>query len=193
MSEVVHDFTLSPVDWRPYVEPVVLGEASPEQLDALKTTPSNKGISAYALTLALDPEMLAERTPLFNDIMYAPGGLSRAERELGSLAASVMNRCVYCAYVHATRFIQLDKRPEVVEAIYRNGAQARLDERDQAILDVSVKLTRAPDTVGAADRDRLRSVGLSDLEILDLVHAVSIFGWANRLMHTLGEPFAKTP
>jgi alkylhydroperoxidase family enzyme len=29
-------------------------------------------------------------------------------------------------------------------------------------------------------------VGLDDVEIIDLIHAISIFGWANRLMHVLG-------
>ncbi len=67
------------------------------------------------LVLAHDPETLGERTPLFNGIMYGRGGLSRAERELGATAASVVNRCVYCACVHAGRFIALAKRPAVIE------------------------------------------------------------------------------
>ena len=39
----------------------------------------------------------------------------------------------------------------------------------------------------------LRAAGLDDLEIVDLVLAIAIFGWANRLMHTLGEPVAADP
>jgi len=31
-------------------------------------------------------------------------------------------------------------------------------------------------------------VGLSELEVLDLIHSVAIFAWANRLMLNLGEP-----
>ena len=38
-----------------------------------------------------------------------------------------------------------------------------------------------PDDIAA-----LRSVGMDDAEIIDLIHAISIFGWANRLMHVLG-------
>ena len=34
----------------------------------------------------------------------------------------------------------------------------------------------------------LRAVGMGDEEIIDLLHAVAIFGWANRLMQNLGEP-----
>ena len=33
------------------------------------------------LLLANEPETLKERTPLFNDIMYSEGGLSRGGRE----------------------------------------------------------------------------------------------------------------
>jgi alkylhydroperoxidase family enzyme len=29
---------------------------------------------------------------------------------------------------------------------------------------------------------------MSEEEIIDLLHAVAIFGWANRLMQNLGEP-----
>ena len=39
-----------------------------------------------------------------------------------------------------------------------------------------------------ADLEPLRSVGLSDLEILDLTHVVAMFAWATRLLQTLGEP-----
>lgn len=34
----------------------------------------------------------------------------------------------------------------------------------------------------------LREAGLNDGEILDLIQAVAIFAWANRLMLNLGEP-----
>ena len=190
MTAPVHDFTLDALSWHPYVTPVELSQASEAQRAALQVTPSNTRVSDYVLVLAHDAEMLAARTPLFNDIMYAPGGLSRAERELGSLAASLVNRCVYCAQVHASRFVQLAKRPEVVEALFRDGHAAELPPRDRAIVDFAVKLSRAPDAIGSGDRRALHEAGLGDAEILDLIHAVSIFGWANRLMHTLGEPHA---
>jgi len=35
---------------------------------------------------------------------------------------------------------------------------------------------------------QLADAGLSDAEILDLIHAIAIFAWANRLMLNLGEP-----
>ncbi|WP_176084484.1 peroxidase-related enzyme [Martelella sp. HB161492] len=190
-SKPIHDFTLEPLEWHPYVTPVKLSEATPEQLDALKVTPSNTKVSDYVLVLAQEPETLAERTPLFNDIMYAPDGLSRGGREIGALAASFVNRCIYCAAVHANRYIQLEKRPDVIDAVYEKGLEADLPDFEQALFNFGVDLTAHPDHVGVYQFYHLREIGLDDLEILDLIHSVAIFGWANRLMHTLGEPHVK--
>lgn len=188
MSTVVHEFTARIPRWSPYVMPVVLDQATPEQLDAMQVTPSNKKISDYVLTLAHDPESLKVRSPLFNAIMYGKEGLSSAERELGAVGASIVNRCVYCAAVHASRFNSLTKRMDVIEAIFEKESEAELEERQQAIFDFAVKLSRTPSQAGATDIAALSDAGLSELEILDLILSASIFGWANRLMHTLGEP-----
>jgi uncharacterized peroxidase-related enzyme len=190
MSEVLHAFTAELPVWRPYLTPVDLEQATPEQRDALKVTPSNTKVSDYVLVLAHDPESLSHRTPLFNAIMYGTGGLSRAERELGAIGASVVNRCIYCAAVHAGRYNQLTRSTELVQEIFRAEADARLPPREQVIYDVALELSRCPPEASAASIDRLRAAGLGELEIVDLILAVAIFGWANRLMHTLGEPVA---
>lgn len=189
----MRDFTHGEFDWRPWLAPLDLNAATEAQLVALKVTPSNRAVGAYSLALAHDPEALAERSPLYNGIMFGPRGLPRAERELGAVAASRINGCAYCASVHALRFTQLTKEPEVMQRIQRNGVDAALDPRRKAILDYAAKLTRDPAAVGAADAAPLRAQGLTDLEILDLTHAVAMFAWANRLMQTLGEPIAPAP
>jgi uncharacterized peroxidase-related enzyme len=82
----------------------------------------------------------------------------------------------------------LTKRSDVIEAVFAGGVNAQLEEHQQAIFDFAVKLSRTPAEAGPADADALRALGLSDLEMVDLVLSAAIFGWANRLMHTLGEP-----
>jgi uncharacterized peroxidase-related enzyme len=186
--EVVHEFTTELPRWSPYITPVKLSEATPEQLDAMKVTPSNKSVSDYVLVLAHDPESLAQRSPLFNAIMYGNEGLSRAERELGAVGASVVNHCVYCAAVHGSRYNQLTKGTDVTERIFQDGVDVKLAEHEQAIFDFAVKLSQTPPTITKKDIENLRKIGLSNLEIIDLVLSAAIFGWANRLMHTLGEP-----
>lgn len=188
MSGVVHAFTTTLPRWQPYVVPVDLAAANDEQRAAMQVTPSNKGVSAYVLTLAHDPESLAVRSPLFNLVMYGSDGLAASERELGAVAASVVNRCIYCAAVHGSRFNSLTNRTDVIEAVFADGLEARLDDHLQAIFDFSARLSTTPPAATAADAQALTGIGLDELERLDLVLSAAMFGWANRLMHTLGEP-----
>jgi len=191
MSETVMEFTTSIPFWSPRVNPVELDEATEEQLDAMKVTPSDTGVSEYVLVLAHDPKTLKERTPLFNGIMYSRGGLSRSETELGAVAASVVNRCIYCAAVHSSRYNELTKDEMVIENIFNHGEDADLDPRQKAILSFAVKLSKCPSEAEKVDVEMLVENGLGMDEILDLVLSTSLFGWANRLMHVLGDPLPR--
>src|SRR3954451_803106 len=137
MSKPMRDCTDGELNWKPWVAPLDITSATPEQLGALKTTPSNRTIGAYSLVLAHDPEALAERSPLYNGIMFGSKGLPRADRELGAVAASRINGCAYCASVHAKRFTELSKAPEVMQRIQQDGVEAALDPRRRAIVDYS--------------------------------------------------------
>jgi len=177
MSDILHEFTTTVPHWRPRVTPIKLEDATPDQLDALKV-----------IVLARDSETLRERTPLFNAIMYNRGGLSRTERELGAVGTSVVNHCVYCAAVHASRYNVLAKDVAVIERIFADGEDAELNPRQSAIFNFAVKLSKCPPDVSKADMEALTAAGLGADEVLDLVLSAALFGWANRLMHTLGDP-----
>jgi uncharacterized peroxidase-related enzyme len=182
---MIPSVNLKPLHWHPYIAPVEVDDATPAQLDAMKVTPSNKKISEYVRTLAHDPDSYVARTVLFNAIMYVDGGLDRADRELGALGASIVNGCKYCAVVHARRHAQLAESDAVVSAIYFDRADV-LGERDAAIYRFARRLSVTPAEASAEDMAALRAVGMNDQEIIDLIHAIAIFGWANRLMHVLG-------
>ena len=188
MSELIKTFTREVPDWKPRVKPVNLDEATEAQLDALKVTPSNTKVSDYVLTLAHDVESLKVRSPLFNAIMYDKGGLKRSERELGAIAASVLNSCIYCNAVHMSRHAQLEKDTSVTDSILADGENAKLADRDSAIFQFSLKLSSCPPDVVNEDLIDLEEAGLKQDEVLDLILSTALFGWANRLMHILGDP-----
>ena len=191
MSEAITEFTTDIPFWSPRVTPVELDEATQEQLDAMKVTPSNTGVSEYVLVLAHDPMTLKERTPLFNGIMYSRDGLSRPETEMAAVAASVVNRCIYCAAVHSRRYNELTKDESVMERLLKKGGCADLDPRQKAIVTFAAKLSKCPAEAEKADVALLVENGLDMQEILDLVLTTSLFGWANRLMHVLGDPMPR--
>jgi uncharacterized peroxidase-related enzyme len=179
-------FTLRPVEWAPWLPTVDAATATPRQQAALEASPQRD--SPYFLTLAHDVDSLEQRSPLFHAVMYAPRGLPRADRELATVVVSIINGCVYCSSVHARRFAELTKQPEIIQRLYDEGLHTPLPPRQRAIVDFAAKLTRSPDTMAPTDLQPLRSVGLDDLQIHDLIHAVAMFANANRLMQTLGEP-----
>jgi uncharacterized peroxidase-related enzyme len=183
----IRGFTNEVLDWASWVEPMRLEDATPEQMTALETMSPTAKNQQYFRLLALQPRMLLERSIAFNAIMFAPGGMSRAERELGATVESRLNGCVYCTSVHAQRFEQLAKRNDVIVQLFEDPASAGTSPREKAIVQFSAQLGLQPDQVGAAQVQALRDAGLSDTETLDLVHAVALFAWANRLMLNLGE------
>lgn len=183
-----HGFTNATLGWKAWLDKVELDQATPEQIAVLEESHPKAKVSDYYLFLVHQPEILRQRSTAFNAIMYAPGGLSRAERELGATVVSRVNGCVYCASVHAQRFEQLAKRNDVIAEVFEDPATAGTDAREKAISAFSIKITNAPADIGPADIQALKDVGLSQGEILDLLHSDAIFAWANRLMLNLGEP-----
>jgi uncharacterized peroxidase-related enzyme len=180
-------FTLGPVGWRPRVPPVRANQASPAQLAALEACPPAQRRSTYFLTLANDPGSLGERGALFTEAMYAAGGLDRADRELATTVVSMVNGCVFCTSVHAQRFVELTGETVFMERLLSEGLDTPLDPRRRGIVEAAACLTATPTAFGVAEVGALRGVGLDDLEILDLIHAIAIFANANRLMQALGQ------
>jgi uncharacterized peroxidase-related enzyme len=183
-----HGFTNATLEWKAWLDTVQLDQASAQQMQVLESSHPKAKVSDYYLLLVHQAEILEQRSTAFNAIMYAPGGLSRAERELASTVVSRVNGCVYCASVHAQRFEQLAKRQDVIAQVFADPATAGTSERERAIVAFSIELTLRPNDIPDSSLQRLADAGLSDAEILDLIHAIAIFAWANRLMLNLGEP-----
>jgi uncharacterized peroxidase-related enzyme len=181
-------FTSRPVEWKPWLDPVDAEMANDEQLAAIGEAPPEARSSPDLLALLHDPPSLLQSLRLFTSVMSVPQGLPRAERELASVIASMLNACVHCASVHSRRFVELSKKPQVMEALFADGFGAELEPRLRAIADFAEKLSRAPAEMTASDLAPLRRVGLDDLQILDLIHVMAMSASQNRLMLTLGEP-----
>ena len=189
----INGFTNAVLGWTPWLDTVDYVTATPEQVAAVDEMSAVAKHSPYFLLLAHQPEMLKQRSIAFNAIMFAPGGLPRAERELGATVESRVNGCVYCCSVHAQRFEQLTKRNDVIAQVFEAPETAGTTERERAIVAFSIVLGRDPGAITPAHVQGLRDVGLDELEIHDLVHSVALFAWANRLMLNLGEAVLPTP
>ena len=184
-----HDgFTANTLEWISWLTPVALESANPEQLAILDESGPTARTSPYYLTLVRNPAVLRHRSATYNAVMYAPGGLARADRELGALVVSTLNGCPYCASVHAQRLNQLTKQSDLVQRIFADPLEGGRTPREHALIRFARRLTLDSGAFGPSDVEALRAHALSDSDMLDYAHAVAIFAWANRLMQGLGEP-----
>ena len=181
-------FTADTLGWRAWVPVLDIAQATPEQEKVLDESHPKARTSDYYLALVQEPEVLHQRSKLFNTIMYGPRGAARAERELAAAAESRLNGCPYCLSVHAQRYVQLKGDPKLMQRLVDEGVGAAMDGRSRAITNLAVTLSHTPATTGSAEIEALRELEMQDDEILDIIQSVAMFAWANRLMQTLGEP-----
>ena len=128
-----------------------------------------------------DMTKLGAFVAMYNDLMLAPSGLSKLEREMIAVAVSAYNRCYYCLVAHGASVRQLSDDPVLGELMVMNYRAARLSRRERAMLDFAVKLTADPWLVEEEDRERLRRAGFSDRDIWDIGAVASFFNMSNRM------------
>jgi len=134
-------------------------------------------LAAYAF----DSAKLEAFAAMYNDLMLAPSGLSKLEREMIAVAVSSQNRCYYCLTAHGAAVRQYSGQPILGEHMVMNYRAARLDKRQRAMLDFSVKLTAEPWAVEEPDREALRRAGFSDRDIWDIAAVAGFFNMSNRV------------
>src|ERR1700761_2901825 len=81
------------------------------------------------LAYAFDNAKLEAFAAFYNDLMLAPSGLSKLEREMIAVAVSSQNRCYYCLTAHGAAVRTLSGDPPLGELIAMNFRAARLNKR----------------------------------------------------------------
>ncbi len=130
---------------------------------------------------AFDMKKLSAFVAMYNDLMLAPSGLSKLEREMIAVAVSAHNRCYYCLVAHGAAVRQLSNDPALGELMAMNYRAARLSRRERAMLDFAVKLTAEPWRVEEEDREELRQLGFTDRDIWDIAAVAGFFNMSNRV------------
>jgi uncharacterized peroxidase-related enzyme len=130
---------------------------------------------------AFDAAKLSAFVAMYNDLMLAPSGLSKLEREMIAVAVSAHNRCYYCLVAHGAAVRQLSGDPPLGELMAMNYRAARLSKRERAMLDFAVKLAAEPWLIEEEDREHLRRLGFSDRDIWDIAAVAGFFNMTNRI------------
>ncbi len=130
---------------------------------------------------AFDNAKLEAFVAMYNDLMLAPSGLNKLEREMIAVVVSSHNRCYYCLVAHGAAVRALSGDPVLGELMAMNYRAARLSKRHRAMLDFAWKLTAEPWTIEEADREALRRAGFSARDIWDIAAVAGFFNMSNRI------------
>lgn len=134
-------------------------------------------LAAYSF----DNAKLEAFSTFYNDLMLAPSGLSKLEREMIAVAVSSENKCFYCLTAHGAAVRQLSGDPVLGEQLVMNYRTADLSPRQRAMLDFAVMMTNYSHEIEEDDRQALRDVGFSDRDIWDIAAVASFYNMSNRM------------
>ncbi len=130
---------------------------------------------------AFDIEKLNAFSGMYNNLMLAPSGLSKLEREMIAVVVSSINKCFYCLVAHGAAVRQMSGDPMLGEALVMNYRIAKIDARQRAMLDFAAKMTEASAKIEEADRAVLREAGFTDADIWDIANVAGFFNMTNRV------------
>jgi uncharacterized peroxidase-related enzyme len=130
---------------------------------------------------AFDNAKLEAFVGMYNDLMLAPSGLSKLEREMIAVAVSAVNCCYYCLVAHGAAVRMLSGDPALGEMIAMNYRAAPLSKRHRAMLDFVTKLTAEPWAMEDDDREALRSAGFGERDIWDIAAVAGFYNMSNRI------------
>ena len=114
--------------------------------------------------------------------------MDRRRCELATVAAARTMRSTACTVAHAKMLRDRFFSTAEVAQIAVDHHQAGLDEVDVAIMDFAEKVAADPTDVTQSDVDHLRSLGLSDRDVLDVVLTVAARAFFTTVIDSLGMP-----
>lgn len=138
--------------------------------------------SAYAV-FAASPEVLNTLMPFHQTVMEGTDSLDAKIRQAIALTVSAVNECRYCIAAHRGGMKQAGATDDEVEAVH----EMRVEEpRLAAILELAEQTTRDANDVPPDLLERLRGLGLTDRDLVDVVTVAAHFNFFNRALDALG-------
>ena len=155
----------------PFIETIPPEQADEALTDIYEANRAALGhVPNFAQAFSLRPDVYVAWQQL-NGAIKANMDLRRYE--LATVAAARELRSSYCMLAHGSVLADKFLAPDDVRAVVEDHRAAGLDPVDVAVMDLAEKVAQDATTVTEADIERLRSLGLSDPEILDVVLAAA--------------------
>ncbi len=141
----------------------------------------------FTMLGSMYPAIVEERLRLYRVVENCESSLTQIERQAAGWVASLLNGTAHCASGLELKLRSLGVDSVTMDAILAAPSDAEVaDKRLGTILRHAAKLTVSPTEMSNGDVDELRSVGLDDLDIVDLNNMVAYYNYINRVVMGLG-------
>ena len=140
-------------------------------------------VSNFTRTFSLHPSAYAGWLALNGAIK---GGMDLRRYELATVAAARRLRSSYCTLAHGAVLMDKFVAPDELAAIVADHHDAGLDPVDVAVMDLADKVAQDATSVTQADIDALRSHGLSDAEVFDVIAAAAARCFFSKVLDAVG-------
>jgi uncharacterized peroxidase-related enzyme len=132
------------------------------------------------------PETAKPLNELVDVLLRGPHTLTPGERELIATYVSARNNCHYCQTIHgAIAAHHLDGNESLVLDVKCDPERATISDKLKALLVIAGKTAESGRHVTAADVERARAQGATDIEIHDTVLIAAVFCLCNRYVDGL--------
>ena len=133
------------------------------------------------LALAHRPEEFRAFFYYHDALMNKESGISKGEREMIVVATSALNECLYCVVAHGAILRIREKNSLIADQLATNYKKADITDRQRAMLDFAVKVSRHANTISDEDIQALAQHGFSDQDVWDIGSIAAFFALSNRL------------
>jgi uncharacterized peroxidase-related enzyme len=167
-----------------FIETVAEGAASGTTAEMYESDRDAFGfLPNFTRAFSLRPEVYGAWRQL-NGAIKASMDLRRYE--LATLAAARRLRSSYCALAHGRVLVDNYLDADTVKNLMVDHEGAGLDPVDVAVMDLADKVASDATSVGEDDLERLRRLGCTDAEILDVVLAAAARCFFSKALDALG-------
>ena len=145
-----------------------------------------EGLPGITSGFAFRPETAKPLRELAEVLLRGPSTLTSGEREMIAAFVSSRNDCHFCQASHsAAAAHHLGGSYAAVDAVKRDYQAAPVSAKLKALLAIAAQVQQGGLKVTAADIERVRAEGASDIEIHDAVLIASAFCMFNRYVDGL--------
>ena len=155
-----------------------------------KVTGPNNNVDNIMMVHGLRPHTMTGHMALYKNVLHNSNNtLPKWFLETIGVYVSILNSCDYCINHHfegLKRLIDDAEKSDQIKFDLENDNSPFTEEKYNTALAYSKKLTLSAHQVNENDIITLRSLGLTDGEVLEINQVVSYFNYANRTVLGLG-------